>query len=344
MKIALDAMGGDYAPREIVAGAMQAANQLDGVTTIFLVGDETAIRAELARGGSISSKIVIRHASEVIGMDEKPAIAVRRKRDSSIGVAVDLVKSGEADAVLSAGNTGAVVAAATLKLRTLEGVTRPAIATVMPTPTNPFVLIDAGANVEADAKMLCEFAVMGSVYSHAILGREKPVVGLLSIGAEEQKGNDTTRATLSQLKQGNLNFRGNVEGHDLFEGKTDVVVCDGFVGNVVLKTSESVAQAIASWMKREFKSNVIRMLGALLMSGAIRAMKKRLNPELHGGAPLLGVRGTCFITHGSASATAIFHAIRVASESVDHHVNDLIVEQLALMNAAAETSSDAVTQ
>jgi len=343
MKIALDAMGGDFAPREIVAGAIQAAETLPGVTTIYLVGDDTAIKAELARSGKTSPKIEIRHASEVVGMDEKPAIAVRRKRDSSICVAVDMVKSGEADAVLSAGNTGAVVAAATLKLRTLEGVTRPAIATVMPTPSNPFVLIDAGANVEADADLLCEFAVMGSVYSNAILGREKPVVGLLSIGEEEQKGNDTTRATLTRLKRSQLNFRGNVEGHDLFEGKTDVVVCDGFVGNVVLKTSESVAQAISSWMKREFKSNVIRMIGALLMSGAIRAMKKRLNPELQGGAPLLGVKGTCFITHGSASATAIFHAIRVASESVDHHVNDLIVEQIALMKTAAEAPGDSVT-
>jgi glycerol-3-phosphate acyltransferase PlsX len=328
MKIALDAMGGDYAPGEMVAGAVQAASTLEGIEKIFLVGDTAAIQAELDKQKLVPACIEIRHASEVVEMDEKPAHAVRRKKDSSIGRAVDLVKSGEADAVVSAGNTGAAVAACQVKLRTLEGVERPAIAAVMPTVKEPFVLLDAGANVEATPELLRQFAVMGSVYAKKILGKQDPVVGLLSIGGEDIKGNDATRAALSLLREGNLNFRGNCEGHDLFEGETDVVVCDGFIGNVVLKTTESVATAIGHWMKVEFKKHPIRMFGALLLTGALRAMKRRLDPEVYGGAPLLGVNGVCIITHGASSSTAIFHAIRVAAESVHEHLNEMIVSEL----------------
>ena len=330
MRIAVDAMGGDYAPREVVAGAVDAARELSCVTDVTLVGDESAIRAELALCGDIPSTIHIRHASEVVAMDEAPALAVRRKRDSSIGRAVDMVKSGEADAVVSAGNTGAVVAAATLKLRTLAGVDRPAIAAVMPTcGSSPLVLVDAGANLDCGPRMLQQFAIMGSVYSHAILGAEEPVVGLLSIGGEDIKGNETTKETFSLLQNSPLNFRGNVEGHDLFEGNTDVAVCDGFVGNVVLKTGESTAHAFGHWMKQEFKKNWIRLLGCTLLRGALLSMKARLDPEMYGGAPLLGVNGVCIITHGSSSRRAIYHAIRVAGESVHHHVNEDIVSKIA---------------
>ena len=329
MRIAVDAMGGDHAPREIVAGAVMAARGLKDLTTLILVGPEEIIRQELKPYGTIPSKLVIRHASEVIGMEESPALAIRKKKDNSISRMMDMITAGEADAAVSAGNTGAMVVAATLKLRTLEGIQRPAIATVMPTSGRPIVVIDAGANTDCTPEMLVEFGVMGSVYSREILGQAKPVVGLMSIGGEDSKGNETTKEAFRLLSAAPLNFRGNVEGHDLFRGETDVVVCDGFVGNVVLKTSESVAHTIGSWLKKEFKANPIRILGALLLRGALKTIKKRMDPEMFGGAPLLGVKGVCIITHGSSSRTAIFHAVRVACESVGHHVNDHIIEEVS---------------
>lgn len=333
MRIVVDAMGGDHAPREIVEGAAKAAEELSGVSKVFLSGPEDVVKAELNRRKRLSPKIEIRHASQVVAMDETPVLAIRRKKDSSIGRAVDMLKAGEADAVVSAGNTGAMVVASTLKLRTLEGVERPAIATVLPTRGRPNVLIDAGANIDASPWMLAQFAAMGSVYAQVILGQPNPVVGLLSIGDEDIKGNETTKDAFKILEESPLNFRGNVEGHDLFEGETDVVVCDGFVGNVVLKTSESAAMAIGHWMKEEFRLNPMRIAGAILLSGALRTLKRRMDPEYYGGAPLLGVNGVCIITHGGSSSRAIYHAIRVASESVVHHLNQLIVEKLAELNA-----------
>jgi glycerol-3-phosphate acyltransferase PlsX len=329
MRIAVDAMGGDHAPREIVAGAVEAARGLKDLTTLILVGPEEIVRQELKQYGTIPAKLVIRHASEVIGMEESPALAIRKKKDNSISRMMDMITAGEADAAVSAGNTGAMVVAATLKLRTLEGIQRPAIATVMPTSGRPIIVIDAGANTDCTPEMLVEFGVMGSVYSREILGQAKPVVGLMSIGGEDSKGNETTKEAFRLLSAAPLNFRGNVEGHDLFRGETDVVVCDGFVGNVVLKTSESVAHTIGSWLKKEFKANPIRILGALLLRGALKTIKKRMDPEMFGGAPLLGVKGVCIITHGSSSRTAIFHAVRVACESVGHHVNDHIIEEVS---------------
>lgn len=328
MKIAVDAMGGDYAPKEVVDGAVRAAQDLGQVTKIFLVGDQAAIEQELRRHPSYSTKIEIRHATETIGMGETPAQAVRRKKDNSISRAVEMVKTGEADAAMSAGNTGAMVVASTLKLRTQECVERPAIATTLPTQDRPFILVDAGASLDCTPKMLAQFAVMGSVYSRNILGCQKPVVGLLSIGGEDSKGNETTKETFRLLQGSPLNFRGNVEGHDLFRGETDVVVCDGFVGNIVLKTSESVAHAITHWMKQEFRSNPLRMTGAVLLSGAIRSMKRKMDPELYGGAPLLGVNGVCIITHGASSSRAIFHSIRVACDAVVRNVNVQITREL----------------
>jgi len=332
MRIAVDAMGGDYAPREVVAGTVLAA-ALPSVDTLYLVGDETAIRAELALHGPVSPKIRIRHAAEVVEMGEAPAQAVRRKKDSSIGRAVEMVKAGEADAVMSAGNTGAAVAASTLKLRTLTGVDRPAIAAVMPTQKHPVVVVDAGANLDCTPRQLVQFALMGSVYSRVILGREHPVVGLLSIGGEDSKGNDVTKKTFATLQKSPLNFRGNVEGRDIFEGDTDVVVCDGFVGNIVLKTSESTASAVVSWLKRELTANWIRKAACLLLRGAFRALKQRLDPESYGGAPLLGINGICIIAHGRSSRHAVYHAIRVAAESVQCHVNEDIVNGIASLES-----------
>ncbi len=328
MRIAVDAMGGDFAPGSTVAGAIEAAGVFPEMTKIILVGDKAAIRREYAFQKHIPENIEICHASEVVGMDESPVIAIRRKKDSSISRAIDLVKSGEAHAMISAGNTGAVMAAAKLKLRTIEGIERPAIAAVMPTPVKPFVLIDAGANTECSPALLYQFAVMGSIYAREILNRPTPLVGLMSVGSEESKGNDVTKEAFQLLDKSSLNFKGNIEGHDLFKGEIDVVVCDGFVGNVILKTSESVAHAVGMWIKSEFVGNLLRKMGALLLTGAIRVMKRRIDPEMYGGAPLLGVNGICIITHGSSSARAIYHAIRVAGESVSHDINHLITNTI----------------
>ncbi len=333
MRIALDAMGGDFAPKEIVAGGVRAAREFSQVESLILVGDRSVVEQELARHPDVSSRIVLHHASETIGMGETPALAVRKKKDSSISRAVDMVKTGEADAMVSAGNTGAVVVAATLKLRTLDGVMRPAIATVLPTLKRPLVLIDAGANTDCTPGMLTQFAVMGSVYSREILGQPRPVVGLMSIGGEDSKGNEITKETFRLLEAAPVNFRGNVEGHDLFEGETDVVVCDGFVGNIILKTAESTARAIGHWLKQELTANPLRLLAAALLRGGLRKMKHRMDPELHGGALLLGVNGVCIITHGASTAKAIYHAIRVAKESIGHRLNHQIVKEIAKLGA-----------
>ena len=327
MRISIDAMGGDYAPQEIVAGTLQAAEQLKGIEKLFLVGDEAAIRDELAKyKGTVPDCIEIVHASEVITMDETPALALRRKKDSSIMRSVELVKAGKADAVYSAGSTGAAVAASQLRLRTLAQVDRPAIATVMPSIKGPFVLLDAGATPDCTPQMLAEFGVMGSIYAEQILGIERPRVGLMSIGEEDSKGSKSSKEAFQILDQARLNFIGNVESHDVFEGCVDVVVCDGFVGNVVLKTSEGVAHAMVQWIKEVFVSTPVRKLGAgiLKASGAIDDLKKKIDPAVYGGAPLLGVNGVVIIGHGSSSAFAVFNGIRVASEAIDHDVNHLI--------------------
>ncbi len=328
MRIAIDAMGGDLAPAEIVAGAVWAARDYPAIKRLILVGEQNAIRKELAKHTAVPSSVEVFHASETIAMDEAPAQAVMKKRDSSINRMIDLVKSGDADAAISAGNTGAVMGAAHLKLRTLEGVIRPAIAAILPTKGRPMILIDAGANPDADPLLLQQFAIMGSAYSREILGQANPVVGLLSNGGEASKGNKLSKETFPLLAASGLNFKGNVEGHDVFEGKTDVVVCDGFVGNVLLKTAESVAHAIGYWLKDEFTRNPIRLLGALLLRRALKSLKERMDPENYGGAPLLGINGVCIITHGSSHAKAIYHAVRVAGEWVGNDLNKSIVEDI----------------
>ncbi len=329
MRISIDAMGGDFAPGEIVAGTLQAAEKISGIEKLFLVGDETAIKAELAKHkGPVPACIEIVHCTEVVEMGESPAGAIRRKKDSSISRSVMLVKDGLADAIFSAGNTGAAVAAATLKLRTLKGVDRPAIATVMPTSRDPFVLLDAGANPDSSPEMLQQYAVMGSIYSREILGVENPSVGLLSIGEEAAKGNEMTKKTFSLLKATHLNFVGNVESRDLFGSRVNVAVCDGFVGNVVLKTSEAVAKMISNWLKEMFRRNPIRMIGAILSRGVFKEIKQHGDPASYGGAPLLGANGVVVIGHGSSNAFATFNGIRVAAEAIDHDVNHLIEAEL----------------
>jgi len=330
MKVALDAMGGDRAPRVIVEGAVAALRAEVPAEKIFLVGREEELRPLLAEHGMAGEpRLEVVHARQVVEMHESPADAVRRKRDASVCRAVDLVKRGQADAVVTAGHTGAAVAATTLKLRTLPGVERPAIAAILPSPHGFFVLIDAGANIDCRPVQLVQFAIMGTVYCRAILGVSEPRVGLLSIGEEDSKGNELTRATHRLLSESALNFCGNVEGRALFIEQLDVVVCDGFVGNVVLKTAESIATFLFSWIRREIMSSAMARLGGLLAGPALRRIRKEADYEEYGGAPLLGVNGVCIIGHGSSSAKAVQNAVRVACEFVHEKVNDRIVQGVA---------------
>jgi phosphate acyltransferase len=335
MRIAVDAMGGDFAPAQIVKGCVEAARRYPHIKRLVLVGDERAIRLELQQNEPCPAAIDVLHASEVVEMGEAPALAIRRKKDSSVGRAVDLVKAGEADAVFSAGNTGAAVAASALKLRTLPGVDRPAIAVVVPSLTGPSVLLDAGANTDCAPEWLCQFAIMGLVYSRSILKKENPTVGLLNIGGESSKGNEATKEAYRMLAHSKLNFKGNVESGDLFEGRVDVAVTDGFVGNIVLKTSESVARSIGRWLKEELTRNPLRLAGALMLRRGIESIKHRSDPENHGGAPLLGVNGVCIIGHGSSSSVAVCNAIRVSSEWVRQDINQDIIQQVAQFGTAS---------
>src|SRR5207249_2425163 len=264
MKIALDAMGGDFGPPNLVAGAVMALGEYRYINKLFLVGDSAQIEAELKKLGCNDNRIEIAHATQVVDMSDSAWSAVRRKKDSSVSRAVDLVKRGQADAIVSAGHTGAAVAASIIKLRTLPGIDRPGIAAVLPTQFNVFVLIDAGANTDARPDHLLQYAIMGSVYSSHVLGYKKPSVGLISLGEEDVKGTELTKEVFKLLKRTSLNFRGNIEGRHLFENPVEVVVCDGFVGNVILKTSESIAVAIFTWLKHELKKNAKRAVGAAL--------------------------------------------------------------------------------
>ena len=328
MKIALDAMGGDFGPPNIVGGAVMALKEYPRISRLFLVGDTPRIEAELKKHGCNDGRIEIVHATQVVEMSDGAVDAVRRKKDSSVSRAVDLVKKGDAAAIVSAGHTGAAVAATTIKLRTLPGVDRPGIAAVIPSETNIFVLIDAGANSDPRPDHMVQYAIMGSVYSRHVLGYAKPAVGLMSIGDEDMKGSDLTKEVFKMLKQSGLNFRGNIEGHDLFADPVEVVVCDGFVGNVILKTCESIGDAIFKWLKHELMKTKIRMAGAYLARNAFLTIKKKVNYEEYGGMPLLGVNGICIIAHGASTPLAIKNALRVAAESIEHQVNPHIVEEV----------------
>lgn len=336
-RIALDAMGGDNAPGEIVRGGVEAAVGLDDVKVI-LVGIQDAIDAELAKypkdvaKARAAGKLEVVAASEVLEMDDEPAKSVRAKTDCSINVAMRLVKDGKADAFVSAGNSGAVSASAIFILKRIKGVHRPAIATVLPTrrPIRPLLLLDAGANMDCHPDWLVQFAIMGNAYSKAVLKRTKPLIGLLSIGTEDCKGNEMTKETFALLKEvKSIDFRGNVEGHDIFQGQTDVVVCDGFVGNVVLKTAESLVHSIKYFLKKECFKGIARIMGAILLKGAFKSLKQQLDPDIYGGAPLLGVPGAVIITHGSSSHKAIYHAVRVGANAARNDVTGLIAKQIA---------------
>jgi phosphate acyltransferase len=327
--IALDAMGSDKSPRPEVDGALQAVRQY-GVR-VMLVGREPQIRAELERHSGVEAlPIEIIHASEVIEMGDKAAQAVRAKRDSSQRVGLRLVREGRAAGFVTAGNTGAAMATAKMVLGALPGVDRPSLAAVFPTALGTAaILLDVGANVDCKPDNLCQFAVMGEIYCRQMLGIRRPRVGLLSIGEEESKGNELTREAFQLLKQLPLNFVGNVEGRDLYNGKVDVIVADGFVGNVALKTSEGVANLVRYVLKESLRATITRQVGYLLSRSAFADFKKRLDYSEYGGAPLLGVKGACIITHGSSNANAIKNAIRVAGEFARRDINAAIEKELA---------------
>jgi glycerol-3-phosphate acyltransferase PlsX len=336
--IAVDAMGGDNAPAIEVEGAIQAARAHRA--RILLVGQQERIRAELERQGVPNPRqqrlhIEIVHASEIITMDDPVAQSVRRKRDSSIRVAARLVREGKAHGLVSAGNTGAVMATAKLVLGTLPSVDRPALAGVFPTIKGKgTVLVDVGANAECKPEHLKQFAIMGSIYSHSILEVHDPRVGLMSIGEEEIKGNDLTKETLSLLRESPINFIGNVEGRDIFTGDVDVIVCDGFTGNVILKTSEGLVKVMMQLLRTELAQTILTQTGAMLSQQAFRSVKKRLDYSEFGGAPLLGCKQVCLICHGSSSAKAIRNAIRIAKEFYKAGLSEKIDSKLSAITAA----------
>jgi phosphate acyltransferase len=331
--IALDAMGGDHAPRVEVEGAIQAASEL-GIR-VLLVGVEAAVREELARHKHGDLPIEVVAATDIITMSDSPSQAFRRKKDSSLHVAARLVRDGKADALVTAGNTGAAMTVARFVLGTLPSVDRPALAWAFPNAKDKVsVILDVGANVDSKPEHLEQFAVMGDVYYRALWGAKRPRVALLSIGEEEMKGNELTKEAANRLKQTPINFVGNVEGRDVFRGNVDVVVCDGFIGNITLKLSEGLVEHIGGMLKKAIKSSVASQIGYALSKKAFDSFRKRTDYSEYGGAPLLGVRGITIIGHGRSNAVAIKNAIRVAAELCRSHVNEKIEEELSASSAA----------
>lgn len=336
-RIALDAMGGDHAPGEIVKGALLAAEEYPNVE-IALVGREEVLRETL--GASLPSRISIVDAREVVDMTDNALAPLRRKRNSSIRVCANLVAEGKADAMVSAGHTGAAMTSAYKVLGTIEGVSRPALAAVLPSQAKGgyTVLLDVGANVDAKPAYLREFAVMGHFYAQMIFGVAEPRVGLMSIGEEEGKGNELTKETFRVLKETGLNFMGNAEGRDVFNGNMDVIVCDGFIGNVVLKASESLAEMMGKLIREELTRSATRKVGAMLAKGAFADIKKRTDYSEYGGAPLLGVNGGCIISHGRSSAKAIKNAIRVARNFAMNQIDVKIREKISDLHSREHAS------
>lgn len=333
--VAIDAMGGDHAPEEIVTGACQAGRVLD--CRIALVGDRVRIEEIAKHAGGLPPSIAVVHADGSVAMDEAPAAAVRRGPSTSMGKMVDLIRDGTAHAAFSAGNSGAFLAIATVRLRTLPGIARPAIATAWPSRKGPMLLLDAGANVDCKPEWLLQFGIMGSAYAHSVLGVEHPKVALLSIGEEEDKGNALTEAAFPLLEAAPIDFIGNVEGRDLLLGDADVIVCDGFVGNVALKLAESAGEYFFGVLLENATSNIRGKLGLQILRPALRALRKRFDHREYGGAPLLGVRGICLVGHGRADARAIISACRAALRAVRQD----LVGSIGGMIAAASTPSAA---
>lgn len=338
MRIALDAMGGDRGPADIVAGAVQAVAEADLQITLF--GDEKELNAILQRSGPYDSKrIEIVHTTEVVGMSESPMEAIRRKRDSSIVVACNRLKAGEVDAVVSAGNSGATMAASLRAMGRIKGIARPGIASVLPTLKNPVVMMDVGANVDCRPKHLLQFGLMATAFAEGIIGNKRPRVGVLSIGTEQGKGNSLVRKADQLFRDSTLNYIGNVEGSDIFKGDVDIIVCDGFIGNVALKTSEGLAEAMTTMLRDEINNSLIAQLGYLLTRRVFAKFKKRIDYAEYGGAPLLGLKGTSIVCHGRSNPRAIKNAIRVAAETVQNKVNERIEELMADFTASPEDAT-----
>ena len=327
--IAVDAMGGDHAPRPEVEGSVLAAREF-GDVRVLLVGQPSVVRAELAKHAAPNLPIEIIPAGEVITMNDHPAQAFRRKKDSSVHVAARLVREAKADGMVSAGNTGAVMTVARFLLGTLESVDRVALAAPFPNAKGSVsVLLDVGANVDSRPEHLLQFAVMGEVYYRATFGNKRPRVGLLSVGEEEIKGNVLTREVYTLLKKSSVHFVGNVEGGDLFSGAVDVIVCDGFVGNIALKICEGLAVSIFDLLKKSLKGSILSQIGAKLSQGAFKGLKRKIDYTEYGGAPLLGVRGVCVIGHGRSNANAVKNAIRVAAGLARARINERIEQELS---------------
>ncbi len=339
IKLAIDAMGGDHGPRVTVPAALDALRQHAEIS-IVLVGLTDAIEAELrAQGAAVSSRLSIHHATEVVLMDESPQSALKNKKDSSMRVAINLVKSGDAHACISAGNTGALMATARFVLKTLPGIDRPAIASALPSRNGHTYMLDLGANADCTPEQLLQFAIMGAMLVSCIKHKERPSVGLLNIGSEDIKGNEVVKQAGELLRASHLNFYGNVEGDDIYKGTTDLVVCDGFVGNVTLKASEGIVRMMSEFLMQEFKRSWLTRLMALVAMPVLKAFKRRLDPRRYNGASFLGLRGIVVKSHGGADSFAFVHAIDTAIEEARSGVLARISEQLAiehLQSIAAE--------
>jgi len=330
MKIAVDAMGGDFAPREIVTGAISAARTAKKRFEIILVGDEEKIKRELAFHFRLDElALSIKHASQQVEMDESPGEAVRRKKDSSIAVAMDLHKNGDVDGVVSAGNTGAVLGSALLKLRKIKGVLRPAIGSILPTGNGANLLIDVGTNVDCKPKQLLQFGIMGSIFIKKVLNIKKPKIGLLNIGEEKSKGNELVQKAYELFAKSPINFIGNVEGRNILQKDADVIVCDGFIGNTLLKFAESINAVYTTNLRQRIGKRLQYKFGAYLMKPAFRRLKKTFDYAEYGGVPLLGVNGVVIIGHGGSSSKAICNAIFEAEKIVNENVNNEIKQELA---------------
>ncbi|MDD4939610.1 MAG: phosphate acyltransferase PlsX [Candidatus Omnitrophica bacterium] len=327
MKIAVDAMGGDHAPRVVVEGAIAAVKEYNA--QVILVGDEEKIKLLLAKHDYTGDNISIEPSMEVIGMSEPAATSVRKKRNSSISIGLNLLKEGRADAFFSAGNTGAVVCAATLGLGLLPGIERPGISIVVPTlKGRPSLIVDVGANIDAKPLHLFQYGIMADAYFRYILNRPDAKIGLLNIGEEESKGTDVIKETRDLFEKSGLNFIGNVEGRDLFSGKSDIIVCDGFIGNVALKVTESVVETMQVFLKKHILGSTMGKIGALFLKPSLLRFKKEMDYSEYGGAPLLGVNGVVIIGHGRSTSKAIKNAIRAANEEVERKFNEKILEAL----------------
>ena len=329
MKIAVDAMGGDYAPSIVIDGVAQALEEFPYIDEIVLVGHLDKIAYYLEKNNIANDpRISLVHANTVVEMKESSTLALRRKKDSSITTCAKLLKEKRVSAIVSAGHTGAAVASTKVITRTLPGIDRPAIAATLPGREGYFIVVDAGANTDCQPLNLAQFAIMGEAYAHYFFGINSPRIGLLSVGGEDIKGNDLTKETFKILSEMPINFVGNVEGDSIFEGVCDVVVCDGFMGNVLLKGTEGLAKAVLHWMKDVFTRNPVRKAGAMMARNAFKDLKTIGDADEFGGAPLLGINGTCIIGHGGSSAKAVKNAIRVAADFIKYRLNDRIVSRI----------------